>query len=275
MRVAFLPVLFFIAFLAAPAAAAPDPGTSPPLLASKLTADDVAKFYPPLAHMYDIRGQAIITCGVRPDGRGHDCKAQGETPPGLGFGRAAEKLASTFRFSPGMANGVAAERPWTGRIAFQPDAADEADAPSSTESPPAETLKLAERFVDAEGFVPIFDTAAAGVAGKRDCASNGGAYCDQFGKAVEGATAEESARLHTALIAWVATTYTESELKVLVSTPGARDPGLIEKGGQLALALPELELRAARDHHQLVRKYYCEVIGCPTPIASPPAATPR
>ena len=263
MRVAFLPALLFTALLAAPAVAEPDPVTRPPLLASKPTADDIAKFYPPLAHMYDIGGQAIVSCGVRPNGAGHDCKAQSETPPGLGFGRAAEKVAATFRFSPGMVNGVAAEGPWTSRIAFQPDTEAEPDAPTPAETAPAETLKLAEQFVAADDLIPAFDMTAVETAAKHDCAANGGALCDQFGKAVEDATAEESARLHAALIAWVAATYTEGELKALVSTPGARDPGLIEKGGQLALVLPELERRAGRHHHQLIARHYCEVVGCP------------
>lgn len=235
----------------------------PPRLASRPTAEDIAKFYPPLAHLYEIGGQAIITCGIRPDGTSHDCKARGETPPGLGFGHAAEKVAATFHFSAGTMNGLAVEQSWTSRISFQPDAEAEADPAPTTPAASGEALKLAEQFVVSDDLLATFDAAAASAAAKRDCTANGGGACEQFAKAVEDAVTEENATLRASMIAWVASTYTDDELKALVFTPGARNSGLIEKGGALALAFPKLEHRAARDHHRLIAKHYCAVIGCP------------
>jgi TonB family protein len=60
----------------------------------------VATYYPELANDLDLGGFARINCRVSAYGLVERCRVVSESPPGLGFGRAALRLAPLFRFRP-------------------------------------------------------------------------------------------------------------------------------------------------------------------------------
>src|ERR1700678_1092339 len=76
------------------------PGAAPPDWLAKPPAAAVASYYPELANDLDLGGHAQISCRVSAHGRVERCRVVSETPPGLGFGRAALRLAPLFRFRP-------------------------------------------------------------------------------------------------------------------------------------------------------------------------------
>jgi TonB family protein len=51
--------------------------------------------------MNEMEGRVYLRCTVQEDRRPHDCKVLQEPYTGYGFGEAALKLASRYRFSPG------------------------------------------------------------------------------------------------------------------------------------------------------------------------------
>lgn len=71
---------------------------APPEWAVRPSPDDVARFYPARARREGVEGRADIRCTVRIDGALSSCTVVEETPPGLGFGRAAIEMAGvSFR----------------------------------------------------------------------------------------------------------------------------------------------------------------------------------
>jgi len=261
-----LPTLTFLLALGAAAAHAQAP-EQPPRLAAGPSADDFAKFYPTLAHLYLIEGYAALTCMVDPSGRAHDCHATSEGPPGLGFGRAAEKLSGAFRFTPGTTDGKPADKPWTSKVAFRLGEEPPVD-PVAPDLPP-ERLKLAADVLAALDVAPEFKVQATAADGRKDCQSNGGTMCDQFAKAVEAAAIEDNARVRAELIAWIATTYGEDELRAYLDPAAAATHDMIEKAGDFAVTVERTTARAVRDSRWLVGKHYCELVGgCPTAAAT-------
>ena len=57
----------------------------------------------------DQAGRGVIACRIRLDTRLEACRILEESPPGLGFGRAALAAAPYHRFSPPTVNGVPQE----------------------------------------------------------------------------------------------------------------------------------------------------------------------
>ena len=76
------------------------PGATRPDWLAKPPPAAVATYYPELANDLDMGGLARINCRVSAHGFVERCRIVSESPPGLGFGRAALRLAPLFRFRP-------------------------------------------------------------------------------------------------------------------------------------------------------------------------------
>lgn len=87
-----------IVFRPAPAAAsAPETVLQRPHWVQKPTGHDLALVYPKGAAAHGQEGRAFIRCSITAEGRLTACTVPEETPPGMGFGEAALKLAPLFR----------------------------------------------------------------------------------------------------------------------------------------------------------------------------------
>ena len=75
-------------------------GATPPDWLVKPSAASVQAYYPELANDLDMPGFARISCRVSAAGRVEHCRVADESPPGLGFGQAALRMAPLFRFRP-------------------------------------------------------------------------------------------------------------------------------------------------------------------------------
>ena len=66
---------------------------------------DFANFYPPEPLHAGVNGHTSMECVVKNDGTLTDCHVVSETPPGMGFGGAALKLAGRFKMRPQTLDG--------------------------------------------------------------------------------------------------------------------------------------------------------------------------
>jgi protein TonB len=99
-----------------PQAIAPvDTGPNQPQSAPVITSPDwvalpgpheFSIYYPDRAVARNASGQVTLACRVAATGKVRDCEVDAETPPGLGFGDAARKLAPFFRMRPQKEDGT-------------------------------------------------------------------------------------------------------------------------------------------------------------------------
>ncbi|HEY3949790.1 TonB family protein [Phenylobacterium sp.] len=73
--------------------------------ARKPTGNDIANYYPHLATVIGIEGQAIIRCSVTAEGGLAGCTVTAESPKGMRFGEATLRLANLFRMKPMTVDG--------------------------------------------------------------------------------------------------------------------------------------------------------------------------
>ena len=68
-------------------------------------ANEMSRYYPSTAMNRDLGGQVTLECVVSANGPVRNCGVAAETPKGVGFGAAAQKLAPYFRMSPQTRDG--------------------------------------------------------------------------------------------------------------------------------------------------------------------------
>jgi protein TonB len=90
------------AYVAPPAA--PSVITQPDWLAMP-GSTQFSQYYPARAYDANASGQVTLSCTVAATGLVRGCQVAAETPKGLGFGAAAQKLAPYFRMSPQTRDG--------------------------------------------------------------------------------------------------------------------------------------------------------------------------
>ncbi|WP_292036864.1 MULTISPECIES: energy transducer TonB [unclassified Brevundimonas] len=73
------------------------------------TMEELRRLHPPAAFRQRLGGRATLSCRIRLDTRLEDCRVVDESPPGMGFGRAALEASGYFRFQPPTRDGVAVE----------------------------------------------------------------------------------------------------------------------------------------------------------------------
>ena len=64
------------------------------------SAEDMARFYPQRAQRLRLSGDVLLHCMVTPAGALDACAVTSETPPDQGFGAAALRLTSKFKYAP-------------------------------------------------------------------------------------------------------------------------------------------------------------------------------
>jgi protein TonB len=84
---------------------------------SRPTARRIADLYPDAAARQGVGGRVELNCTVTPS-LGLACGIASETPPGLGFGRAALSVSNSYRVAPALSDGGGAVGTRT-RIAVQ------------------------------------------------------------------------------------------------------------------------------------------------------------
>ena len=84
---------------------APRQYVTAPDWATKPTAQDMARFYPPEAQKTKLEGMAVIDCRVTIQGALTACKVISEGPEQAGFGQAAIQLSEYFQMKPATLNG--------------------------------------------------------------------------------------------------------------------------------------------------------------------------
>jgi periplasmic protein TonB len=81
---------------------------------------DLGRFYPVRARAAGIEGVVVLDCAVSPQGA-LDCAIVSETPPGWGFGDAAQRISREHRMAPALRDGVPIEARYRMRLPFQLD----------------------------------------------------------------------------------------------------------------------------------------------------------
>lgn len=125
------------------------------------TAEEVSRYYPPLARALGLSGSVAMICTVEVNGSVDHCGIQSETPAGIGFGQAAIRMTPAFQMKPQMVDGAPVggakvDIPFT--FAMPHAARAFAPPPDETGPPPsAHALDLARRLVADGGAQEEFD----------------------------------------------------------------------------------------------------------------------
>ncbi|MGH6972580.1 MAG: TonB family protein [Caulobacteraceae bacterium] len=114
--------------------------------------DDFAQYYPQIARALGIGGRVVMQCEVTATGRLDHCRADQETPPGMGFGAAAIAMSKLFVMKPMTVGGEAvggAEVRVPIRFAPPPPAVLSPEAQEPAPAPSPKAVELARRIVAA------------------------------------------------------------------------------------------------------------------------------
>lgn len=111
---------------------------------------EVSESYPALALAMRVEGRVLLRCMIDDAGVVVSCLAQSEEPKGLGFGDAAEKISSSFRFKPGVGENAGNHEvriPIKFALPHAKRSMPEIGRPTS-----AEALTLAREYLELEGL---------------------------------------------------------------------------------------------------------------------------
>jgi protein TonB len=87
------------------AGSGPGAGGTPPRFVRGPTRQDLVRAYPRAALIARQAGHVLLRCRIRPDTRLDGCRVIEETPAGAGFGAAALRASTYFRFRPPTLDG--------------------------------------------------------------------------------------------------------------------------------------------------------------------------
>jgi TonB family protein len=125
------------------------------------TAEEVSRYYPPLARALGLSGSVAMICTVEVNGSVDHCGIRSESPAGVGFGQAAIRMTPAFQMKPQMVDGAPVggakvDIPFTFAM---PHAARAPALPPDEVGPPpsARALDLARRLVADGGAQEEFD----------------------------------------------------------------------------------------------------------------------
>lgn len=186
----------------------------------KPNGQDFEDAYPPAAELLGLSGRAVVSCVISREGLAQDCLIVAESPEGLGFDRAALKISQSFRFKPMTLDG----RPVEGgavRVPLMFQYPDEDDLGRGDRPPTASDhrMALARGLVDQMGgrslLIQGLATALPYGAEERARIKPGPDH-DILVEAMadmEAAVAAQAPMMADALIAEIATTYSEAQLE--------------------------------------------------------------
>jgi TonB family protein len=102
--------MFFAAAVATSSPASGPPPAAPSVVtnpdwAAVPSVDDMVQAFPTRAMDEGVEGRVTLRCTVDQLGSLHDCRVEGETPAGYGFGEAALGLSDGFRMKPRLEDG--------------------------------------------------------------------------------------------------------------------------------------------------------------------------
>lgn len=143
------------------AGSAPAP-SAPPLIqnpdwVAKPSAEDMSRYFPPLAQAVGVDGQVVLECAIMVGGRVQGCAVLTERPLGLFYGAAAQRLSALFQMRPMTINGV----PTAGArvripIAFRMSGGPPGAPPPASTEVSASALELGRRIVVALNEEDVF-----------------------------------------------------------------------------------------------------------------------
>jgi hypothetical protein len=240
-------------------------------------AGDIASAGPELVSLLGVTGAVRMTCRVAENGPLKDCAAEEETPAGMGFGRAALKLADNYRLGRVQLEAGAIGRKVTVRVGFPPPELGPPYRPPSAHS--ARALALARQIANQFGAGDTgrlqTELQIAGYESKPPPGADPLIYEDAIAAFRTGSSQGRSTSIEMFANAWAAT-YSEEQLAAFTafydSAAGKaqqrRNDALTVATAQVATAV---EIKIAAE----ARTIYCATHDCTAPPGAQPANAAR